>query len=128
MRPNNIETADQCSVCHMEVLAGFSSHGNSINIIQFLYSNVIYIYIYIYIYIHMHIYIYIYIHMHIYIYIYIYVYIYIYIYIYSCNSWCHFLLCNCYATHFQCKHTHTQTYIYIYKIINIDDIVWCVHE
>ena len=52
MRPNKVETAVQYSVCCMEVLAGFSSHGNSINIIPFLYSNVIYVYIYIYIYIY----------------------------------------------------------------------------
>ena len=30
MRPNKVEASVQCSVCHM--LAGFSSHGNSINI------------------------------------------------------------------------------------------------
>ena len=38
--PDKVETAVQCSVCHMEVLTRFSSHGNSIDI---------YIYIYIYI-------------------------------------------------------------------------------
>ena len=42
MRPNKVVTAVKCSVSHMEVLAGFSSHGNSINIIQFLYANLIY--------------------------------------------------------------------------------------
>ena len=29
MRPNKVETAVQCSVCHMQVFAGFSCHGNS---------------------------------------------------------------------------------------------------
>ena len=43
MRPNKVETAVHCPVCRMEVLAGFSSHSNSITI---------YIYIYIYIVIH----------------------------------------------------------------------------
>ena len=31
MRPNKIETAVQCSVCRMWVFAGFSGHGNLIN-------------------------------------------------------------------------------------------------
>ena len=35
-------TLDSCSICLMEVLAGFSSHDNSFNIKQFLYSNVIF--------------------------------------------------------------------------------------
>ena len=46
MRPNKVETAVQCSVCRMEVLAGFSSLGNSINTHTHIY---IYIYIWIYI-------------------------------------------------------------------------------
>ena len=32
MRPDKVETAVQCSVCRMLVLAGFSAHGNLINI------------------------------------------------------------------------------------------------
>ena len=40
MRPNKVETTVQCSVCHMWVFAGFSGHGNLINII----SIIIYIY------------------------------------------------------------------------------------
>ena len=32
MRPNKVERAVQCSVYQMEMIAGFSSHGNSINI------------------------------------------------------------------------------------------------
>ena len=46
MRPNKVETAVQCSVCHMWVFAGFSGHGNLINIISI--PLIIYIYIYIY--------------------------------------------------------------------------------
>ena len=42
MRPNKVETAVWCSICRMEVLARFFSHGNSINIIQFLYLNIKY--------------------------------------------------------------------------------------
>ena len=47
MRPNEVETAVQCSICRIDMLTGFSSHGNSIKIIKLLYSNVLYIYIYI---------------------------------------------------------------------------------
>ena len=32
MRPNKVETAVQCSVCHMKVLVGFSIHDNSISL------------------------------------------------------------------------------------------------
>ena len=49
MRPNKVEIAVQCSVCHMWVFAGFSCHGNLIDIISI--PLIIYIYIYIYIYI-----------------------------------------------------------------------------
>ena len=36
MRPNKVETAVQCSVCHKYVFAGFSSHDNS-NIYIYIY-------------------------------------------------------------------------------------------
>ena len=46
MRPNKVKTAVECSVCCMWMFAGFSGHGNLINIISIPLS---YIYIYIYI-------------------------------------------------------------------------------
>ena len=61
MRPNKVETAVQCSVCHMQVFAGFSCHGNSkITSIPPFKKN-IYNYIYIYVCVYIYIYIYIYI-------------------------------------------------------------------
>ena len=51
MSPNKVETPLQCSVCHRWVFAGFSCHGNLINIISIHLIIYIYIYIYIYVYI-----------------------------------------------------------------------------
>ena len=45
MRPNKVKIAVQCPVCHMQLFAGFSCHGNSM-IISIPPFKIIYIYIY----------------------------------------------------------------------------------